>query len=97
MLTLIYITMFLDTDPVKSFPLRQATKTVAEQLAKLIETSIGGSTGWFGGADKNDSLSSHGTNLVKSLSKSGLSTSEIAADQVLPTVVATASVQSTVV
>lgn len=90
MLTLIYLSVFLDIDPVKSFPLKQATKTVAEQLGKLIETSIGGSSGLFSsGARHNGSISSYGTTLLKGLSKGGLSTSDIAWNQVLPTAVAT--------
>lgn len=96
-LALTYITMFLNVDPVRTFPLRQATKSVSEQLGKLIETSVGGATGWFGGGDKAESLAAHGTNLVKTLSKSGMSASEIAWNQVLPSAVAMVPTQGSVV
>lgn len=96
-LTLIYTTIFLDVDPVKTFPLRQATKTVAEQLGKLIETSVGVATGWFGGSDKTEGVAAHGSNLIKSLSKSGMSASDIAWEQILPSAVAMVPTQGTVV
>lgn len=97
-LTLIYLTVFLDVDPVKSFPLKQATKTVAEQLGKLIETSVGASNGWFsGGGSQNASVSAHGTALLKSLSKGGLSVSDIAWNQVLPTAAAAVPTQGAAV
>lgn len=84
-LTLIYLAIYLDVDPVKSFPLKQATKAVAEQLGKLIETSAGRSSG----GKQNDPVSTHGSTLLKSLSKDGLSTSDIAWNMILPTAVAT--------
>lgn len=89
-LTLIYLSIYLDVDPVKSFPLKQATKTVAEQLVKLIETSAGGSGGFFSNSAKQTySISDHGSTLLKGLSKSGLSASDIAWNRVLPTAVTT--------
>lgn len=96
-LTLIYTTVYLNVDQVKAFPLQQATKAVSEQLGKLIETSIGSGTGWFGGGGRNDSLAQHGSNLIKSLLKSGMSTSDIAWGQNLPTSVATAPAQAAMV
>lgn len=97
-LTVIYIAIFLDTDPVKSYPLKQATKTVAEQLGKLIETSTRGLNGLFsGGGNRNDPISSHGTALLKSLSETGVSASDIAWNQVLLTAVTTVSTQGAAV
>lgn len=95
-LTLVYITIFLDTDPVKSFPLKQAAKTVAGQLGTLIETSIGGSGGWFGG-NQSDPVSSHGSNALKGLAKSGMSTSDMAWHQVLPAAVSSVPTQGAAV
>lgn len=88
-LALIFITVFLDYDPVKTFPLRQAGKTVSEQLCKLIETNLGSSTGWglkgwfSGGGDKKDP-EFQGSNLIKGWSKDGMSAYGIASGQILP-------------
>lgn len=100
-LTLIYLTVFLDIDPVKSYPLKQATKTVSEQLGRLIETSVGASNGgWFSGGaatGQSDSVSTHGTNTLRGLAKSGLSVADIAWYRVLPTVVAAVPTQGAAV
>lgn len=96
-LTLIYLAIYLDVDPVKSFPLKQATKTVAEQLGKLIETAVGGSSSFSGGGKQNDSVTTHGSTLLKSLLQSGLSASEIAWNKILPTAVATVPAQGAAV
>lgn len=103
-LALIYVTIFLDIDPVKSFPLRQAAKTVARQLSEVIEKSISPAGGWlsgiFGGGSgqrNGPPLSPYGTDLIKSLSRSGMSPSEIVSSQVLPAIVAMVPAQSTVV
>ncbi|ROV90358.1 hypothetical protein VMCG_09739 [Cytospora schulzeri] len=91
-LALIFITVFLDFDPVKTFSLRQAAKTVSEQLCQLIETNVGSVTGWglkgwfSGGEDKNDPLHNHGSNLIKGWSKEGISASAISSEQILPTI-----------
>ncbi|OIW26965.1 heme peroxidase [Coniochaeta ligniaria NRRL 30616] len=90
-LALIFVTIFFDIDPTKSFPLRQAAKTVAQQLGKLIETNVKIVTGFglkglfTGSPNKNDPLSAYGVNMIKGLAKSGLSTSDIAWSQILPT------------
>lgn len=91
-LTLIYLATFLDIDPVKSFPLKQATKTVSEQLGKIVQTSIGGSHG----AGTN-SVSAHGADILKNLSKTGSSASDIAWHHVLPTAVAAIPTQGAAV
>lgn len=92
MLTLIYLATFLDIDPVKSFPLKQATKTVAEQFGKIVQTSIGVSHG-----ASVDSVCAHGANVLKGLSKTGLSASDIAWHHVLPTAVAAEPTQGAAV
>ncbi|OTB02795.1 hypothetical protein M426DRAFT_61578 [Hypoxylon sp. CI-4A] len=86
-LAVISVCTFFDFDPVKTFPLRQAGKAVAGQLAKLIEANIKHATGLFSSLSKNnDPVAAYGTNLIKALSKSGLSGYDIAWSQVLPTV-----------
>ena len=90
-LSLIFVTIFFDIDPVKSFPLRQATKAVCEKLGKIIETNVkvttaSGLRGLFSASeDKNDPLHSYGVHMVKGLAKSGLSNYDIAWSQILPT------------
>lgn len=90
-LSLIFVCVFFDIDPVKSFPLRQAAKTVTMQLGKLIETNVKiargfGIRGLFSeSAKKDDPLASYGINTIKGLAKSGLSTYDIAWSQILPT------------
>jgi len=90
-LALIFITIFFDFEPVKSFPLRQATKTVCTQLGKLIESNVKMATGFgmrglfSGSAKKDDPLRDYGVHTIKGLSKSGLSNYDIAWSQVLPT------------
>lgn len=92
-LTLIYITVFLDIDPVKSFPQRQATKVVAEQLGKLIERNLS-----RGGAGSGPTeVRSHGLNMVKETTKDGTSLAEVAWGVVLPTAVSMVPAQGTVV
>ncbi|KAH9994375.1 linoleate diol synthase [Xylariaceae sp. FL0662B] len=90
-LALIFVCIFFDIDPVKSFPLRQTAKAVTTQLGRLIETNVKLVTGLcIGGLftakpKKDDPLASYGTNMIKGLSKAGLNSYDIAWSQVLPT------------
>lgn len=82
-LTLTYMTVFLDIDPAKSFPLRQATKTVADQLGRLIESNLRSSAN----SKDSNAVGNHGANFVKTLSGNGMSNADIAWTQILPAVV----------
>lgn len=89
-LSVIFMCIFSEIDPVKSFPMRQAVKAVATQLGKLIEANVKATTGFgigglFSWSGKNDPVASYGTNLIKGLSKSGMSNNDITWSQVLPT------------
>lgn len=64
--------IFTDVGPVKMFPLREATKTVAGQLASSIERIVKSPK-----ANKKDPLSAYGADLIKALSKAGLNTHDI--------------------
>ncbi|KAI1372552.1 linoleate diol synthase [Hypoxylon crocopeplum] len=96
-LAMVYICIFSDIDPVKLFPSRQAAKAVATQLGKLVEADVKLVTGFgigglfAGRSKKNDSLALYGTNLIKGLSKAGMSNYDIAWSQVLPTAGASVS------
>jgi hypothetical protein len=90
-LAVIFAAIFFDIDPAKSFPLRQAAKTVAQQLGAIIETNVKVATG-FGlkglftsSPGANDPLAAYGTKLIQGLAKSGLSKEDIAWSQILPT------------
>lgn len=100
-LALIYITLFLNEDPVKTFSLRQAAKTISEQLGKAIEANTGtGSRGFkslFGGAGRADEVHTQGTNLIKGWGKGGMSASEIALGQILPTASHVVAIQGSLV
>jgi hypothetical protein len=91
-LALIFAAIFFDIDPAKSFPLRQAARTVAQQLGGIIETNVKVVTGWglkglftSSPSPQDDFLAAYGNNLIKGLKKSGLSTQDIAWSQILPT------------
>lgn len=89
-LSLIYVCIFLDYDPVKSFPLRREAKEASVQLGSLIETNVKlgltfGLKGLYLKKFKNDVLGQYGLELVKGLAKTGLNAHEIAWSQILPT------------
>lgn len=79
---------FTSPDPVKKFPLVEAAKTVAGQLASLVERTVKSPKA------KNDPLSAYGTQVVKSLSKAGLKTQDITWNHVLATCAAVVSYQA---
>ncbi|KAI0891686.1 linoleate diol synthase [Annulohypoxylon nitens] len=90
-LAVIFINIFSDSDPVKAFPLRQASKAITGQLGNIIETTVKqvagfGISGLFSSwPKKNDAVGSYGANLIKGLSKAGLNNYDIAWGQILPT------------
>ncbi|CAK7563354.1 MAG: hypothetical protein SEPTF4163_001221 [Sporothrix epigloea] len=93
-LALIFVTIFFDIDPVKSFPLRQATKQVCTQLGSIIESNVRltlglGMRALFSGAapkkSDSDSLFAYGTHTIKGLAKAGLDAKEITWSHILPT------------
>ncbi|KAM0326950.1 hypothetical protein ACHAQA_006071 [Verticillium albo-atrum] len=91
LLAVIFVGIFFDLDPVKSFPLRQAAREASQTLGKVIETNVKlatslGMRGLFTGkADKNDPLAAYGTNLIKGFKKAGLNNYDITWSQILPT------------
>ncbi|KAG5949373.1 hypothetical protein E4U53_005905 [Claviceps sorghi] len=90
-LATMFVCIFLDTDPVQSFPLRQRAKEMTERLAHVVETNVRlaktlGMRGLYTGAEaKHDVLSRYGVDLVKAMSKNGLGTREITWGHILPT------------
>ncbi|KAG5978462.1 hypothetical protein E4U55_006209 [Claviceps digitariae] len=90
-LATMFVCIFLDTDPVKSFPLRQQAKAMTERLAHVVETNVRlartlGMKGLFTGEEaKRDPLSRYGVDLVRAMSRKGLGTRDITWEQILPT------------
>lgn len=90
-LAVIFVCIFFDFDPAKSFPLRQAGRAVAAQLGQLIEANVGVVTGlglrglFAPRPSQDDPLAAYGVNLIKGLKKAGLSNYDIAWSQLLPT------------
>ncbi|KAK9441774.1 heme peroxidase [Metarhizium brunneum] len=99
-LAMLFICIFSDLDPVKSFPLRQKAKEVTEQLVKAVEMNVKltkslGIRGLYTGpSPKSDDLSMYGVNLIKGLSKAGLGAHDIVCSHVLPVAGAMVPVQA---
>lgn len=103
-LAVIFICIFFDMDPAKSFPLHIAAKAVAKGLGKLIEANVKSvsMTSWVAKvADsfrENESfLTEYGVHMVRRLLESGLSTEQVAWSQVFPTACAMVPNQAQVV
>jgi linoleate 10R-lipoxygenase len=103
-LAVIFVEIFFDIDPMKSFPLRQAAHGAATKLGALIEANVKGvkATGIVAGvADKlmesHNPLKDYGVHMVRQLLNSGLSTYDIAWSQMLPTAGAMVANQGQVV
>jgi hypothetical protein len=89
-LAVIFVCVFFDIDPAKSFPLRQTAKQVTEKLGAIVEMNVKLSTklglrGLYTPKYKDDPLASYGVNMAKGLAKSGLSAYDITWSQILPT------------
>jgi hypothetical protein len=89
-LAIIFVAIFFDIDPAKSFPLRQTAKEVAEKLGGIVEMNVKlatkfGIRGLYTPKYKDDPLSAYGVNMAKGLAKTGMSAYDIAWSQILPT------------
>ncbi|AEO59650.1 hypothetical protein MYCTH_2094824 [Thermothelomyces thermophilus ATCC 42464] len=88
-LSVIAEAVFTNPDPVKKFPLFEAAKTVAAQLASAVERTVKNPK-----AKKKDPLSTYGARLIKGLSKAGLNTHDITWGHVLTSSAAIAPYQA---
>ncbi|KAL8761616.1 MAG: hypothetical protein Q9184_002263 [Pyrenodesmia sp. 2 TL-2023] len=91
-LAVIFVCIFFDLDPAKSFPLRHATRAVAQQLGKLVEANVHSvsMTGLVAGIvdkfrENQNPLADYGVHMIRRLLESGLGVSEITWSQILPT------------
>lgn len=92
-LAVIFVCIFCDLDPATKFPLRHATRAVAQQLGKLVEDNVHSvsRTGMVAGIvdkfrENQNPLSDYGVHMVRRLLESGLGVNEITWSQILPTV-----------
>lgn len=88
-LALLFMCVFYDVDPVKSFPMRRTAKTMTGQLGQLLEAHVKSVNGFFASKPKEGDLAAYGASLIKSLSKQGISNRDIAWLELLPAAGAT--------
>lgn len=91
-MSLIFVFIFFDVDPVKTFSLALGTYEVTQQLGALVLANVNfiSKTGWVAGiADKLTEhpgpLGSYGTHMVRRLLESGLSAEDAVWSQIMPT------------
>ena len=94
-LAIMFVCIFFDLDPAKSFPLHLASKAFGQTLGKLIEANVKAvnMTGWVAGVvdgfyQNDNPLTDYGVHMIRRLLESGLGPTEIAWSQVLPTATA---------
>lgn len=103
-LAVLFVGIFFDLDPVKSFPLRKAARAVTQQLGKLVEMNVNSVnlTGWISGIvdglrTENNALTDYGVHMVRRLLDSGMGVSEATWSQIVPTAGAMVANQAQVV
>lgn len=88
------MTIFFDVDPMKSFPLKQVTRKLSQQLGELVEIEvkalgertglIAAVLGLFNQVQQRSPLSIYGTHMIKKLLETGLSAKNLVWSQLLP-------------
>lgn len=103
-LALIFVFIFFDVDPGKTFPLALGAHEVTQQLGKLIETNVKfvSKTGWLSGiTDKlhqqHGPLADYGVHMVRKLLSFGMSVEDAAWSQIFPTATAMVANQAQVI
>ena len=83
-ISVIFIAIFFDFDPPKSFPLRHAGRAFGQALGKLIEANVKAThmTGFISGIvdsfrENDNALKEYGVHMIRKLLDSGLSSEEI--------------------
>lgn len=91
MLLVVFMAIFFDVDPVKSFPLLQAARTVAQQLGEVIlgiVHSMDASAGLIGSIiekfHQHTPLAKYGAHMIEQLLKFGVSVEDLVWTQLLP-------------
>ncbi|KAH0431856.1 linoleate diol synthase [Colletotrichum camelliae] len=93
-LAAVFDSVFLNSDPVKSFPLQKEAQRGLLELGAMLEKNV--KSRYKLPVDKalGSHLTSYGTNLVAALSKDGVSAQDITWNYVLPTAVAMVPAQA---
>lgn len=92
-MALVFTCIFFDADPAKSFPLRQGSRTVTQQLGNIMQAMIEPigtvGNGFFAEIierfHKHSPLSNYGIHMITQLLKSGLGVKDVVWSQILPT------------
>jgi linoleate 10R-lipoxygenase len=100
-LAVMFVAIFFDFEPTKTFPLRMAARAFGQQLGKLIEANVKGTntSSWIAGLvdhQNKNPLTDYGVHMVRRLLDTGLGAKEIAWSQILPTATAMVPNQSEV-
>lgn len=103
-LAAMFVFIFFDVDPVKTFPLTFVARSTTQQLGKLVDANVRfvNATGWVSGiTDKFQqhfgSLADYGVHMVRRLLESGMSIKEVTWSQIVPTAGAMVANQAQVV
>ena len=85
------MTIFFDVDPAKSFPLKQASRTLAQQLGELVQAKVkamaeptGLIAGFLGMFQQQTPTSYYGSHMLEMLLKTGKSVKDLVWSQILP-------------
>lgn len=100
----IFICIFFDFEPTKSFPLHMVARKIAGQMGKIIEANVkavnmtGLIAGLVDGMTQNKHyLTDYGVHMVRRLLDAGLSAEEVAWSQIFPVACAMVPNQAQVV
>ena len=90
-MALVFTCIFFDADPAKSFPLRQGSRTVTQQLGNIMQARIEpiSNSGFIAEVierfHRHSPLSNYGVHMIKHLLQSGLGVKDLVWSQILPT------------
>lgn len=88
-MAVVFICIFFDADPAKSFPLRKAARTVTRKLGEAVQAIVEPHPGLINVAierfHQHTPLSQYGKHMVQELLKSGLGVRDVVWSQILPT------------
>ncbi|KAJ0342957.1 hypothetical protein KNSL1_010473 [Colletotrichum chrysophilum] len=90
----VFDSVFLNSDPVKAFPLQQEAQRGLSELGAWLEKNVKTRSKLPVDRAPGSHLASYGSNLVKNLSKDGVSTHDITWNYILPTAVAMVPAQA---
>lgn len=103
-MALMFICIFFDLDPAKSFPMRLAAKTLVGQLSKVVEANVkavsltSAISRIVDGRYQNKSyLTDYGIHMIRKLLATGMSVEEVTYSHIMPTAGAMVANQAQVV